>query len=120
MESIFPNILFLGPYFGPVILRAVLAINFFMHAQQMWSLGTNRSKLLSVKEALFGLLFVGGILIQLVALLGVLVVLLRGFWLGKDAPKQNWKENVLTIGVLLTLVLTGAGYSPFPFSDLPY
>jgi len=120
MESLFPDLLFLGPYFGPLVLRVAIAVNFLMHAYAMWRLGGTRGKTLAAKEVLFGLLFAFGILVQLVALLGILVVLLRGVWLGKDAPKQSWMENVLAIGVLLTLVLTGAGYSPFPFSDLPY
>ncbi|MFQ5540725.1 MAG: hypothetical protein ACE5F4_00540 [Candidatus Paceibacteria bacterium] len=120
MESLFPNLLFLGPFFGPLVLRVAIGVNFFMHAHAMWKLGTRRSKILAAKEAFFGILLALGVLTQLVAILGILVVLLRGTWLGKDAPKQSWAENVLAVGILITLAFTGAGYSPFPFSDLPY
>ena len=120
MESVFPGLLFLGPYFGPFILRVALALNFFLDARAMWKLGGKRAQLLAFKEALFGLLFALGILTQLVAILGILLVLLRGVWLGSGAPKRTIEEDVVTIGALLTLIIAGAGYSPFPFSDLPY
>ncbi len=117
MNAIFPDLLFLGPYFAPVALRLALALYFLFHAYSMWALGTQKAKLLAGKEALFGVLILAGFLTQLIALFGILVVLLRGLWLGASAPKETWREKIIASGALLALTLLGAGAFAF---DLPY
>ncbi|MEK7613360.1 MAG: hypothetical protein AAB439_00580 [Patescibacteria group bacterium] len=117
MNAIFPDLLFLGPYFAPVLLRAGIGLYFLFHAYGMWMLKTQKSKLLAIKELAFALFFAAGLLTQLVAVFGILVVFLRGMWLGVDAPKEGWREKILAISILATLVLTGAGAIAF---DLPY
>lgn len=120
MNAVFPELLFLGPYFAPVLIRLGVALYFLLHARAMWELKTDEGKLLAGKELAFALLIAGGVLTQLIALFGILVVWLRGVWLGKDAPKETLREKLLATAALSALVITGAGYSPFPFSDLPY
>ncbi len=117
MNAIFPDLLFLGPYFAPTLLRAGLALYFLLHARALWALEGKRAKLLAGKEAVFGLFITAGFLTQLVALFGVLVVLFRGMWLKTDAPTTPLHEKVLASAALLALVLTGAGAFAI---DLPY
>lgn len=117
MNAIFPDVLFLGPYIAPVLLRAGLALYFVLRAYAVWKLGSNRAKLLAGKEAVFGLFIAAGFLTQLVALFGVLVVLFRGMWLKTDAPAEPWHEKLLAVATLLALTLTGAGAFAI---DLPY
>lgn len=120
MESIFPDILFLGPYFGPMILRTAVAVYFLLYAYSFFRQKTMRSRMLAFNEAVIGILLMLGILTQLVTLVGIFALVMRKVVLGAQAPKQGWAETILVIGVLLALVITGAGFSPFPFSDLPY
>lgn len=117
MNAIFPDLLFLGPYFAPVLLRAGIGLYFLFHARALWLMKSDKSKLLAVKELAFALCFAAGFLIQLVAFFGILIVLLRGMWLGSERPKESWREKLLAISVLLTLIITGAGALAF---DLPY
>lgn len=117
MTSIFPDILFLGPYFAPLVLRAGAALYFLLRAQALWSSNTKKTRLLAAKEALFGLLLAAGLLTQLVAALGIFVVLFRGFWLKNDGVKEPWHEKLLAIAVLAALTISGAGAFAF---DLPY
>lgn len=117
MNALFPDVLFLGPYIAPVVLRAGLALYFCLHAYAVWKLGSPRAKLLAGKEAAFGLFIAAGFLTQLVALFGVLVVLLRGLWLKTEAPAEPWHEKALAAATLLALFLTGAGAFAI---DLPY
>lgn len=116
MNAIFPELLYLGPFIAPVILRLVAATAFLLYAKNVWGV-SKKGKVLAVKEALFGLCLLGGFLVQIVAPLGILVILGRGIWLGADAPKRRWVESILLIGILLTLTLTGAGALAI---DLPY
>lgn len=117
MNALFPDVLFLGPYIAPVVLRAGLALYFFLHAYAVWKLGSSRAKLLAGKEVAFGLFIAAGFLTQLVALFGVLVVLFRGVWLKAETSAEPWHEKLLAIGTLLALFLTGAGAFAI---DLPY
>jgi len=116
MHPIFPDLLFLGPYFAPAALRLGVALYFLLHAFSMWKLGTKKSQLLSGKEAVFGLLIAAGFLTQLVALLGILVVLLRSFWL-KGETSEPWHEKLLAALALAALAMTGPGAFAV---DLPY
>lgn len=116
MESLFPAVLFLGPYFAPVALRIAAALVFFIHAKKLWG-GSFRQRALAAKESLFGILLLIGFLTQLVALAGILVVLGRNIWLGKDARKETWPEAILLIGMLAALFILGAGAFAI---DLPY
>ena len=36
MQAVFPDLLFLGPYYAPLILRAGVAIYFLLHARAHW------------------------------------------------------------------------------------
>lgn len=117
MSPLFPDILFLGPYFAPPVLRIGIALYFLLHALALWKAGGKRGQLLAGKEAVFGLLLAAGFFVQLVAALGILVVLLRGMWLQKDAAKEPWHEKLLAIAVLAALVISGGGAFAI---DLPY
>lgn len=117
MHALFPDLLFLGPYFAPLILRVGVGLYFLFHAERHWKQKTDRSKLLALKEAAFGLLFLAGFLTQLVALAGILVVLLRGIWLKKDAAHEPWGLKLVVVSALLALVISGAGAFAI---DTPY
>ncbi len=117
MNALFPDLLFLGPYFAPLMLRVGLALYFALYAYTHWKQGTQKSKLLGVKEAVFGLLFLAGFLTQLVAAAGILLVVLRGWWLKDGEGKQAWAEKSAVIAAQLALILLGAGAFAL---DLPY
>ncbi|PIR85056.1 hypothetical protein COU15_02685 [Candidatus Kaiserbacteria bacterium CG10_big_fil_rev_8_21_14_0_10_45_20] len=116
MESLFPEIFFLS-FFVPLILRIAIAIIFFLDAKALWQTGGSRAKMFALKKALFGLLLAVGFLTQLVAILGILVVLGRRIWLGKGVAPQSLSTNILTVGALLSLLILGAGAFAI---DLPY
>lgn len=117
MTSIFPDILFLGPYFAPVVVRMGVAVYFLLRAQALWPSNTKKTRLLAAKEALLGLLLAAGLLTQLVAALGILVILFRGLWLGNEGVKESWHEKLLAIAALASLIISGSGAFAF---DLPY
>ena len=116
MESIFPGLLFLGPYFAPLILRVTAALALFLHAKRTWG-PSFRERALSIKEVVFGVLIAAGFLTQLVALAGILVIIGRALWLGPQKQQESLGENILLIGLLLALIITGAGAFAV---DLPY
>lgn len=117
MNAVFPEILFLGPYFAPLVLRAALAIVFLLHARALWRLATVKSKPLSGVEAALGFLLAAGLYTQLVAIAGILVVIFRTNFLGKSVQKETSGEMLATLGALGALILLGAGAFAF---DLPY
>lgn len=109
VNAIFPDILFLGPFFAPVILRVGVALFFLISAREHWLLGTKKNKLLGAKKAVLALFFLAGFLTQLVALVGILVVLLESAWLKTESKKGGWEARVVVVASLLALVIAGAG-----------
>ena len=119
MEPLFPDLLFLGPYFAPLVIRIGVALVFLWEAKKLWG-GDVRQKAHSVWALLMGLLFAGGILVQLVAPIGIIYIIVTSVLKKTDSLFTQKGLVLLMVFALLALVITGAGYSPFPFSDLPY
>ena len=116
MPAIFPELFFLGTLVAPLILRIVAGVSFLLLARSSWRISP-RGRMLAVVEGAFGVAILVGFLTQIVALLGIAIVIARSFFLGKDAPQRSWVESILLIGVLLTLFIMGAGALAI---DLPY
>lgn len=119
MESLFPHLLFLGPFFGPLILRIAIALIFAWDAW-IFSKGALDMKLHALWALVLALLFVVGLFTQLAALAGIVYALVAVRMKKERSVFAHTPTVILTIATLLTLVITGAGYTPFPFGDLPY
>ncbi len=117
MSSLFPDLFFFGPFFAPVLLRAAAAVYFLLYARSMWLLHTQKGKYLAFKDLVIGLLLLVGAFTQLVALVGIVHVFLRGMWFKKERPIQPLRETAVIVAILLALVLMGAGAFAI---DLPY
>lgn len=119
MEPLFPDLLFLGPYFSPLIIRAGIALVFLWEAKRLWGEGA-RDKAHSVWALAMGLLFAGGLFIQLAGPIGIVYIVVTSVLKKTNSLFAQKGLVLLMVFALLSLVVTGAGYSPFPFSDLPY
>jgi len=120
MEPLFPDLLFLGPFFAPLIIRVGLVLFFFWEAYTL-SRGNTREKARAVWALILTLLFAIGLFTQLAAIAGIVYAIVILFFSKETASMLKNKSTVLlAIAMLAVLIITGAGYTPFPFGDLPY
>jgi len=117
MQTLFPDILFLGPFFAPALLRITVGLYFLLHALLLWKRAGKKERVLSGEEGALALLLLAGVFTQLVAVFGIATMLFRDVWLGEKTFTKHWQEKILAIGMLLALIITGAGAFAF---DLPY
>ena len=119
MEPLFPDLLFLGPYFAPLIIRIGIAIVFLWEAKKLWGASMHQ-KAHAAWALLLGLLFAVGLFTQLLGPIGIIYIVVTNV-VNKEESLFTQKGLVLLmVFALLSLVVTGAGYTPFPFADLPY
>lgn len=119
MAPLFPDLLFLGPYFAPLVIRLGVALVFIWEAKRLWG-GSAPQKAHSLWALVLGLLFAVGLLIQLAAPVAIVYMVVMGVLKKTDSLFTQKGLVLLMVFTLLSLVITGAGYTPFPFADLPY
>lgn len=118
MEPLFPSLLFLGPFFAPLIVRVGLAIVFLWDAKQL-SRDSMQGKVHTVWAVLLGILFAIGLFTQAAAIAGIIYIFVSLFSERGSFFKQK-PLALLAFTMLLVLLISGAGFNPFPFGDLPY
>jgi uncharacterized membrane protein YphA (DoxX/SURF4 family) len=134
MFNIFPDIMFLGPFFAPVLLRIAAALIFFAIAERLFK---HHHLLIQTRFPLIGaphpfiawfwvfvpgtlaLSFAAGLYTQIAALIGLLVCTKMWFFKNRYAEVLPFgRELYFLLGaVCLTLFITGAGAFAF---DLPF
>lgn len=125
MHPIFPELLFLGPYIAPIIVRLALGVAFIvigMHIHKKVSLKTKiavtRKKIVYILSLLIGVLFIIGLFTQGASIVGALLI---GYIMVeyKETPRNILTSLMysLMLVMCLSLLLTGAGGFAF---DLPY
>lgn len=119
MEPLFPDLLFLGPYFAPLVIRIGLALIFLWEAKKLWG-DSMRQKAHSAWALVLGLLFAIGLFTQLAGPIGIIYIVVTNALKKTESLFAHKGLVLLAIFALLSLVITGAGYTPFPFADLPY
>ncbi len=134
MPSIFPDVLFLGPAFAPVLLRVGVAIAYFLIARHFYK---HRGRLASehfpfvgkpgnaiawlavISTGLIALFIALGLYLQVAAVVGC-VGALKMWWFEKkhaDVLPYGRIAYFLLALACLSLVILGAGAFAF---DLPY
>ncbi len=114
MESIFPELFFLS-YFAPLVLRVGIALIFLYDAYTMW-----RSKGIiwpAPTLAILGIVIGVGFVTQLAVIVAAFNVAYLAWTKNQDSLFGNKILTALSITVLLSLLITGAGGLAF---DLPY
>lgn len=119
MEPLFPALLFIGPFFAPLLIRIGLTLVFLWDAHRLAKGGT-RSKVHAAWSLLLAVLLGVGIFTQAAAIAGVIYMAVMLFTRNEKSLFRHKATVLLAFFMLLTLVVTGAGYTPFPFADLPY
>ncbi len=121
MLNTFPDLLTLS-FMAPLILRTFVGAYFL---KQAWielithtRKKTNSPKLLRILGALLGILLIIGIFTQITSLFLILIVIFNLISKIKNKKLNEEKLDfyVLILGVLLSLVLSGAGFLAF---DMP-
>lgn len=121
MESLFPELLFLGPFFAPLIIRLGLALFFLSDGIALIKKNGVREKARGAWSLLLTALFAVGLFTQLAAISGVIYIGIILFFSKETGSALKMKTvALLVLFMLLTLIITGAGYTPFPFADVPY
>jgi uncharacterized membrane protein YphA (DoxX/SURF4 family) len=119
MNTLFPELLFLGPFFAPALIRIALACIFLFFA---WSWYKEKrsdasSRIRLVLFTLSGVLLFLGFATQLAALLAFLLAI-DAFFFKTDRKPLIPKLALILIAVMaLSLIVTGAGAFAI---DLPY
>jgi uncharacterized membrane protein YphA (DoxX/SURF4 family) len=120
MEPLFRDLLFLGPFFAPLIIRLGVALLFLWEAYRL-SKGGTHEKIRGSWSLLLTLLFAVGLFTQLAAISGIIYTVIILFFSKETKSLLKTKSTaLLLVMMLLALIITGAGYTPFPFGDLPY
>lgn len=115
MESLFPYILFLGPYAAPIVIRVAIAAVFLYDGWAMWK---SNVKWPSVVWFIFGILIGVGFLTQLVVILAAAHIILLSFIMkGSSSVFKSNITAILALAMLISLFVTGPGGLAF---DLPY
>jgi hypothetical protein len=121
MEPLFSSLLFLGPFFAPLIIRVGLTIVFVWEAKRLASSASLFTRVRALYALVLAILLGVGFLTQLGALLGMGYILFSSVTRAKSQSLFNvTPTSILAFVMLFTLLLTGAGYTPFPFGDVPY
>ncbi len=134
MESVFPQVLFLGPIFAPVLLRIAAAVAYFVMAQTYYkhrvefaktkfpivgAVGKQMTWVLIALTLLVGLSFVTGFYLQIAAIIGFFGAI-KQWYFSKAHPHlfafQGLAYFLLAI-ICAALFILGAGGFAF---DLPY
>lgn len=134
MESVFPQVLFLGPVFAPVLLRIAGAVAYFVMAKAyykhrvefaktkfpiMGAPGKQMTWVFIALTTLLGLSFVTGFYLQVAAIVGFFGAI-KQWYFSKSHPHlfpfQGLAYFLLAI-ICAALFITGAGGFAF---DLPY
>lgn len=134
MESIFPQVLFLGPMFAPALLRLAVAVAFLTMAHSYWknknefaqakfpvagAVGVPMTWLLIVLTALLALSFATGFYMQIAAILGFFGAI-KQWYFSKAHPHlfpfKGFGYFLLAV-ICVALFFTGPGIWAF---DLPY
>lgn len=119
MEPLIPELLFIGPFFAPLIIRVGLAVIFLWDTQRL-AKGSTREKVHAAWSLILTVLFGIGLFTQAAAIAGIVYVVVALFFKDDGSLFKQKPTAILAIVMLLTLIVTGAGYTPFPFGDLPY
>lgn len=121
MEPLFPDLLFLGPFFAPLVIRIGLTLLFIAEAMRLLKATNVREKVRGIWSLVLVLFLGVGLFTQLAAIAGIVYVFVVLFAAKESGSLlKNKTTAFLTIIMLFSLVITGAGYTPFPFADLPY
>lgn len=116
MESLFPSLLFLGPYFTPFLLRVGVAL-LFLHEAHTLQKGDTHSKVRAAWALVLALCLGAGFITQLAAIAGIVYAVVA---VVTKAPHSHLKTKttaLLAVVILLSLIISGAGAFAF---DLPY
>lgn len=119
MEPLFPALLFLGTFFAPLIIRIGLALIFLWDAIRLAKGGT-REKAQAIVALILAILVGVGSFTQGIAIVGIVYIFVMLFTRSERSVFTQKTTVLLTFFMLLSLIVTGAGYTPFPFGDLPY
>ena len=119
MEPLFPALLFIGPFFAPLIIRIGLTLILLWDAQRLAKGGT-REKVHAAWSLLLAILFGVGLFVQAAAIAGAVYVLVMLFVKSDRSLFKQKSTVLLALFMFLSLIVTGAGFTPFPFADLPY
>lgn len=134
METLFPQILFLGPLFGPLVLRIAAAIAFGLFAKHLYD---DRAEIAAgpfpivgkpgivaawvavVVASLITLSLAAGFMTQLAAILGFVSAAKSALLVKRYPHIYPWSAIAyfLLAAICLVLIVTGAGAFAL---DLPY
>ena len=121
MESLFPGILFLGPFFAPFIVRMGLALFFLWDGVVLVKNSDVREKARGAWSLLLTILLGVGLFTQLAAISGIIYTAIIVFLSKETGSRLKKKETaLLAVFMLAALIIAGAGYTFFPFADVPY
>jgi uncharacterized membrane protein YphA (DoxX/SURF4 family) len=120
MNALFPELLFIGPYFAPLILRLALAGTLLFLAGGAFPSYKGAELPNQVRIALFGitgLLLLVGFATQLAALLALLLSIDAFFFKKSPLVPTSRLSLLLMMAISFALFFTGAGALAI---DLPY
>jgi len=119
METLFPQALFLGPMFAPVVLRLALALPYlasgYGHVVPKKGVTQLPGALpIGIAEIALGLMLLTGFLVQAAAAAVIVLTIVARI---RNPQRTPWQRMLLSFGVAAALFLLGAGAFAF---DKPY
>ncbi len=134
METLFPQILFLGPFFGPFVLRLAAAIAFALFAKHLYDhrveIATGPFPIIGkpgMTVAWLGVLVASAVALalavgfatQVAAAVGFLTAAKSWYWTNRYPVVYPWGRMAYFLLAIVCLVLIVFGAGAFAF-DLPF